>query len=79
MAINVTAALSAWNSAGIDPVADYHTLSSAQVEVVLEQAKLSKYSKPKDANGSRARYFFYAVQRKYEADRKYFGMGSARK
>jgi hypothetical protein len=62
--INVSSALQAFNSAGIDPRADFHALSSSQVEVILEQARYSGYRKPKNANGSRARYFFYAVQRK---------------
>lgn len=67
--INVSSALSAFNSAGIDPTGDYHTLSSEKVEVILYQAKLSNYRKPKNANGSSARYFFYAVQRELERDR----------
>jgi hypothetical protein len=72
MAINVSSALSAFNSSGIDPMGDSDTLSSDQIEVVLEQARLSGYRKPRNANGSTARYFFYAVKRKVEADRKYF-------
>jgi hypothetical protein len=71
--INLEAALSAFNSAGIDPRGDFHALTSSQVEVILEQARLSGYRKPKNANGSKARYYFYAVQRKVEAERKHSG------
>jgi hypothetical protein len=37
--------------------ADFHTLSSIQVEALLVEADAVKYRKPKNANGSRARYF----------------------
>lgn len=43
---------------------DFHTLSSDQVDQVLDAADSANYRKPKNANGSRARYFFYAIQRK---------------
>lgn len=55
---------------GIDPTADFHTLTSAQVEKVLALAVEMKYRKPKNANGSRARMFFQAQARAYARSRK---------
>lgn len=68
MAINTEIARNAWPRV---PWAngDYHTLTSEQVEAVLWAAKECGYRKPKNANGSRARYFFYAVQRKMKRER----------
>lgn len=43
---------------GIDFSADFHTLRSAQVEALLTAARACGYREPKNANGSRARYFF---------------------
>lgn len=43
--------------------ANFHTLSSAQVERLQDAAKQYRYSKPKNANGSTARYFFAMLQR----------------
>lgn len=37
--------------------ADYHQLSSLEVERVLAAADERKYRKPRNANGSRGRYF----------------------
>lgn len=45
--------------------ADFHTLSSAQVNVIIQAADFCKYKKPANVNGSRARYFYAAFQRKY--------------
>lgn len=42
---------------------DFHTLPAATVEAVIEQADLVKYRKPKNANGSRARYFYAFLTR----------------
>lgn len=42
---------------------DFYQLSSSEVERVLEAADSVKYRKPRNANGSRARYFFAAIQR----------------
>lgn len=42
---------------------DFFTLSSSQVEIVLERAKAFKYRHPKNANGSKARYFYAFVSR----------------
>lgn len=49
---------------GIDPQADYHTLNSYQVDALLAEADRVRYRKPKNANGSRARYFHAYLQRK---------------
>ena len=48
---------------GCDLSADFHTLDSNQVERVLMEAEQYGYRKPKNANGSKARYFFRFVQR----------------
>ncbi len=42
---------------------DFHALSSAQVERLLQEADLVGYRKPKNASGSRGRYFFAYLQR----------------
>lgn len=67
MAIDITSTLSAFNAAGIDINADFHTLTSSQVDVLVDLAKTQGYRKPVQANGSTARYYFAAVQRKYTA------------
>jgi hypothetical protein len=36
---------------------DFHALNSYQVECVIQAADSVKYRAPKNANGSRARYF----------------------
>jgi hypothetical protein len=47
----------------IDLSKDFFTLSPTEVERVLDAADYVKYRKPKNANGSRARYFFEAMKR----------------
>jgi hypothetical protein len=42
---------------------DFFSLTRAQVATLLERADAFKYRKPKDANGSRARYFYAYVSR----------------
>jgi hypothetical protein len=42
---------------------DYFTLSSSDKEGLLREADTVKYRKPKNANGSRARYFYAYVLR----------------
>lgn len=49
---------------------DFHTLSSAEVEQLLDAADMVKYRRPKNANGSRARYFHAKLQREMERERK---------
>lgn len=48
---------------GIDFTADFHVLSSAQVELLVEAAKGARYRAPKNANGSTGRCFFYYLAR----------------
>lgn len=43
---------------------DYHTLSSDQVDRVVTEADIRRYRAPRNANGSRARYFYALVQRR---------------
>lgn len=42
---------------------DFHALPSDAVERLLERADAWKYRKPRNANGSRARYFHAYLQR----------------
>lgn len=42
---------------------DFNTLSASQVDMVLREADRVRYQKPKNANGSRARYFYERMQR----------------
>ena len=49
--------------------ADFHTLSTSQVESLIAAADQAKYRKPKNANGSRARYFHDLMQRRARAIR----------
>lgn len=51
-------------SANISLGQDFYTLSASQVERILEEADRVKYRKPKDANGSRGRYFHTLLQRR---------------
>lgn len=43
---------------------DFFELRSGQVDELLKAADHYKYRKPKNANGSRGRYFYEFVQRK---------------
>lgn len=47
----------------LDLTKDFYTLSHAEICRVLEAADLVKYRKPKNANGSRGRYFFEYLKR----------------
>lgn len=47
----------------LDLARDFHTLTSSEVSQVLAAADAAKYRKPKDANGSRARYYWAKLQR----------------
>ena len=42
---------------------DFYTLRESQVDALHEAADEAKYQKPKNANGSRARYFHDKLQR----------------
>lgn len=48
--------------------ADFHELSSAQVDELLKLADAARYQRPKGANGSRARYYHDRLQRRARAD-----------
>lgn len=50
--------------AGVELGTNFYTLSSSQVEALLVEADRVKYRKPKQANGSRGRYFHDYVQRR---------------
>jgi hypothetical protein len=64
MAVNLSAALPKLQAAGIGLDADFHSLSSDQVRVLLECAAADHYQPPKNASGSKARMYFYALVRK---------------
>jgi len=49
---------------GVNFDADFHAHGSALVCAILDEANNSCYREPKNANGSRARYFFYLIKRK---------------
>ncbi len=49
---------------------DFHELSSNEVEIVLTHADAAKYRKPKNANGSRGRYYWAKLQMEYERRQK---------
>jgi hypothetical protein len=53
-ALNARETLKALN---INVDQDFHQLSSSQVDALLAEADRVRYQKPKNANGSRARYF----------------------
>lgn len=70
MAVNYTAVSGQLNTSGIDITADFHTLHSSQVRMLGYLAKTQGYRMPKDANGSLARYYFAALVRQYNRERK---------
>lgn len=54
----------ALKACGVARDSDFHTLRSEQVDALLAEADRVKYHKPKQANGSRARYFHDLLQRR---------------
>lgn len=70
MAVSYSGALQYLDANGIDIGQDFFTLSFFQVSALVEMARLQRYYKPKNANGSRARYYFAALQRDYNRTRK---------
>lgn len=58
---------------GLESRHDFHTLSSGEVEHLLEYANAHSYRKPRNANGSRARYWFNYLRRR--ADKTREGLG----
>ena len=65
MAVNYREVLQYLDANGIDIEQDFSTLSFFQVLILIEMAKMQRYYKPKNANDSRARYYFAALQRDY--------------
>jgi hypothetical protein len=51
-------------AAGVDFRKDFHALSSADVDLILEAAKLAGYRKSKGAPGSTARMYFQHLEKK---------------
>lgn len=49
---------------GIHIGSDFHTLRSCQIDALLVEADRVKYRKPRNANGSRGRYFHDMLQRR---------------
>lgn len=64
--------MSAWDvlsAAGCTTLTrDFHT--SAQVDVILAEADRVHYRKPRNANGSRGRYFYQRLQRQAQKERQ---------
>ena len=56
-------ACSVLNQIGAGRSTDFHELSSSKVDQLLVAADSIGYRKPKNANGSRGRYFFARLQR----------------
>lgn len=55
--LNTATALDILAACHVPQCADFHTLTTAQVESLVEYADSYGYRKPRGANGSRARYF----------------------
>ncbi len=52
------------------PCKDFCTLSHAEVERVISAADFVRYRKPKNANGSRGRYFHARLMRDLAASKR---------
>ena len=52
---------------GVPVGADFYSLRSGQVDALLEHADWARYQKPKNANGSRGRYWHDFLQRRAKA------------
>lgn len=63
MAIDLQTVLSKFNALGIDINSDFYQLPLSTACELHEIARQQGYRKPKNANGSTARYFFTAVKR----------------
>lgn len=46
-----------------NPLHDFHELRSGEVEALLVEADARRYRKPRNANGSRGRYFHAYLRR----------------
>lgn len=49
---------------GIHVGESFHALNGSQVSALLVEADLRRYQQPRNANGSRARYFHDMLQRR---------------
>lgn len=61
--MNTSTALDLANRFKIPLDADFFALDNSIVCAIIGAADVVKYRKPKNANGSRARYFYAAMQR----------------
>ena len=61
--ISIYTAVDLASKAGLNLRKDFFVLSSSEVDKVLGIAKVYGYRKPKNANGSTARYFWAFMQR----------------
>jgi hypothetical protein len=64
------AARSVLRNCNIPLGADFHALPAGTVESLLMWADACRYRKPKNANGSRGRYFHALMQRRAQQEDK---------
>jgi len=62
MSEKMDAVIQSLKSKGVDLYSNFHALPALQVCAILETAIACGYKAPKNANGSRARYFYAFVQ-----------------
>jgi len=62
-ALSVNEARAILQACGLDGREDFHKLPSSKVELIIVRADARGYRVPKNANGSRARYFYAYLQR----------------
>ena len=62
--ISAAAAQAQLRAIGLTGQEDFHALSSSVVDKIIAAADAARYRKPKDANGSRARYFHAMLVRR---------------
>lgn len=70
MATNFDYAMLNLSSIGIDINQDFHSIPMSLQNELSDLAKYCGYRLPKNANGSTARYFWAALQRKHKAGKK---------
>lgn len=61
---------------GLDLAADFHTLNSETVQRLADTARAVGYRKPRNANGSTARYFFAYLARQPKTELVYIVQGN---
>lgn len=61
---------------GLDLTADFHALGSDTVQRLADTARAVGYRKPKNANGSTARYFFQYLTRQPKTEPVYVVQGN---